>query len=285
MLLVSLHQDSISAIPIRVGYCCPTDSRIVCRENQSENHAWRTRMSDPHPARLSRRSVICVVVSTRRLRDDGRRSDTRGIPASLAGLEVFMSTPLSLLAVRRCVVLGLLCLLTTPVLADSITIGSITFLSQGTWGDPHKAFVLLHLDTTGMTFDEHFQGMAYSLLVRYSRIRLGCRNVHHPSTHVRVARSTLLLSLRVGGLHHVAAGSLAIPVGERAAVYPRDKLHDHDGAVARTNLPATGTDGCDRADVRADTGSRTCVVAVGGQWSAGRGRSRVEEEASGAPDS
>jgi PEP-CTERM motif len=75
-----------------------------------------------------------------------------------------MSTPLSLPAVRRCVVLGLLCLFTTPVLADSITIGSITFLSQGTWGDPHKAFVLLQLDTTGMTFDSYFQSMGYSLL-------------------------------------------------------------------------------------------------------------------------
>jgi uncharacterized membrane protein len=40
-----------------------------------------------------------------------------------------MSTSFAWPAVRRFVVLGLFCLLTTPVFVDSITIGSITFLS------------------------------------------------------------------------------------------------------------------------------------------------------------
>jgi hypothetical protein len=76
-----------------------------------------------------------------------------------------MSTPLFVLAVRRSVVLGLLCLFATPVLADSITIGSITFLSQGTWGNPRKSIVEIHLDTTGITYDAYALGMPYSLFV------------------------------------------------------------------------------------------------------------------------
>ncbi len=76
-----------------------------------------------------------------------------------------MATSLSLPALRRSAVLGLLCFFTSPLLADSITIGSITFLSQGTWGNPRKSIVEIHLDTTGITYDAYALGMPYSLFV------------------------------------------------------------------------------------------------------------------------
>jgi len=76
-----------------------------------------------------------------------------------------MSTSFAWPAVRRFFVLGLFCLLTTPVFADSITIGSITFLSQGTWGNPRKSIVAIQLDTTGVTYDAYALGLPYSLLL------------------------------------------------------------------------------------------------------------------------
>jgi hypothetical protein len=76
-----------------------------------------------------------------------------------------MSTSFAWPAVRRFVVLGLFCLLTTPVFAGSITIGSITFLSQGTWGNPRKSIVAIQLDTTGVTYDAYALGLPYSLFV------------------------------------------------------------------------------------------------------------------------
>ena len=76
-----------------------------------------------------------------------------------------MSTSFAWPAMRRFVVLGLFCLLTTPVFADSITIGSITFLSQGTWGNPRKSIVAIQLDTTGVTYDAYALGLPYSLLL------------------------------------------------------------------------------------------------------------------------
>jgi hypothetical protein len=75
-----------------------------------------------------------------------------------------MSTSFAWPAVRRFVVLGLFCLLTIPVFADSITIGSITFLSQGTWGNPRKSIVAIQLDTTGVTYDAYALGLPYSLV-------------------------------------------------------------------------------------------------------------------------
>ena len=75
-----------------------------------------------------------------------------------------MSTSFAWPAVRRFAVLGLFCLLTTPVFADSITIGSITFLSQGTWGDPRRSIVTIQLDTTGITYDAYALGLPYSLV-------------------------------------------------------------------------------------------------------------------------
>ena len=74
-----------------------------------------------------------------------------------------MSKPLSLPGVWSSLVLGLFCLLATPVLADSITIGSITFLSQGTWGNPRKSIVSISLDTTGVTYDAYMPGLPYPL--------------------------------------------------------------------------------------------------------------------------
>ncbi len=75
-----------------------------------------------------------------------------------------MSTSFAWPAVRRFAVLGLFCLLTTPVFADTITIGSITFLSQGTWGDPRKSIVAIQLNTTGITYDAYALGLPYSLV-------------------------------------------------------------------------------------------------------------------------
>lgn len=76
-----------------------------------------------------------------------------------------MSTSLAWSAARRWAVLGLFCLLTTPAVANSITIGSITFLSQGTWGNPRKSIVTIQLDTTGVSYDAYMPGLPYSLLL------------------------------------------------------------------------------------------------------------------------
>ena len=66
-------------------------------------------------------------------------------------------------AARRWAVLGLLMLFAVPAFADSITIGTLTFLSNGTWGNPMKSIVVLQLNTTGMTFDPMIPGMPYVL--------------------------------------------------------------------------------------------------------------------------
>jgi hypothetical protein len=71
---------------------------------------------------------------------------------------------------RRWSVLGLLCLLTVPAFANSITIGSVTLLSQGTPGNPIKSILALELNTTGITYDAYVPGLPYSLLfgIEYS---------------------------------------------------------------------------------------------------------------------
>lgn len=75
-----------------------------------------------------------------------------------------MRTRLSRPTARRWAVLALLCLVAAPAFADSITIGTLTFLSQGTWGNPMKSIMTFGLNTTGMTFDPYVPGFGYALV-------------------------------------------------------------------------------------------------------------------------
>jgi hypothetical protein len=66
--------------------------------------------------------------------------------------------------VRRWALLFALLLLTAPAFANSITIGSLTFLGSGDPNNPHKTLFSLQLNTQGLTFDNHIPGMPYSLV-------------------------------------------------------------------------------------------------------------------------
>jgi len=68
-----------------------------------------------------------------------------------------MRTRLSRPTWRRWAVLALLGLVAAPAFADSI--GSLTLLSAGTWGNPMKPVTALQLNTAGMTFDAMIPGM------------------------------------------------------------------------------------------------------------------------------
>lgn len=86
-----------------------------------------------------------------------------------------MSALMSWQTVRRGAQLFVLLLLTAPAFADSITIGSVTFLGSGDPNVPHKAVFLLQLNTEGLTFDEHIPGMPYAMVfdVQFSGWDLG----------------------------------------------------------------------------------------------------------------
>jgi hypothetical protein len=74
-------------------------------------------------------------------------------------MSVLMSRP----SVRRWPLLFALLLLTAPAFADSITIGSVTFLGTSDPNHPAKARFLLQLNTQGITFDRYFRDRPYSL--------------------------------------------------------------------------------------------------------------------------
>jgi PEP-CTERM motif-containing protein len=64
-----------------------------------------------------------------------------------------MSALLSWPTLRRWPLLFALLLLTAPAFADSITIGSLTFLDSDNPSNPQRAFFLLQLNTQGLTFN------------------------------------------------------------------------------------------------------------------------------------
>lgn len=67
-----------------------------------------------------------------------------------------MSGLMSWPAVRRWPLLFALLLLTAPVFADSITIGSLTYVGTGVPDSPRKAKFELYLNTEGLTFYRDF---------------------------------------------------------------------------------------------------------------------------------
>lgn len=75
-----------------------------------------------------------------------------------------MSALMSRPAVRRWPLLFALLLLTAPAFANSITIGSVTFLGSSDPNHPAKGPFLLQLNTQGITFDRYFRGWPYSLV-------------------------------------------------------------------------------------------------------------------------
>jgi PEP-CTERM motif len=75
-----------------------------------------------------------------------------------------MSALISWPPVRRWPLLFALFLLTAPAYANSITIGSVTFLGSGDPNNPRKGVFLLQLNTEGRTFDSHFRGLPYPLI-------------------------------------------------------------------------------------------------------------------------
>jgi hypothetical protein len=74
-----------------------------------------------------------------------------------------MSDLFSWPAVRRWALLFALLLLTAPAFADSITIGSLTYLDSASPGNPQMALFLLQLNTQGLTFDSK-TGLPYALV-------------------------------------------------------------------------------------------------------------------------
>jgi hypothetical protein len=66
-------------------------------------------------------------------------------------------------AFRSCLPILLLFLLTAPAFANSITIGTLTYVGWGTWGNPPKAMMILQLNTSGMIFDSYVLALPYSL--------------------------------------------------------------------------------------------------------------------------
>jgi hypothetical protein len=74
-----------------------------------------------------------------------------------------MSALLSWPAVRRWPLLFVLFLLTAPAFANSITIGSLTFLGTSDATSPHKPMFLLELNTQGVTFDSYAPEWPYPL--------------------------------------------------------------------------------------------------------------------------
>jgi PEP-CTERM motif len=69
-----------------------------------------------------------------------------------------MSVLKSWLASRRWPLLFALLLLTAPVFADSITIGSLTYVGTGVPDSPRKAKFELYFNTEGLTFYNGFPG-------------------------------------------------------------------------------------------------------------------------------
>jgi hypothetical protein len=65
---------------------------------------------------------------------------------------------------RSWLLLLLLFLLTAPAFADSMTIGTLTYVGWGTWGNPSKSMMILQLSTPGPIFDSHMSEMPYSLV-------------------------------------------------------------------------------------------------------------------------
>ncbi len=75
-----------------------------------------------------------------------------------------MSAQRSRPALRSWLLPLFLFLLTAPALANSITIGTATYIGWGTWGNPSKTMLVLQLDTQGLIFDSHVPEFPYSLL-------------------------------------------------------------------------------------------------------------------------
>ena len=66
-------------------------------------------------------------------------------------------------AIRRRLLLFLLFLFTAQAFANSITIGTLTFLGTSDPSDPHKPMFVLALNTQGVTFDSHASEWPYPL--------------------------------------------------------------------------------------------------------------------------
>jgi hypothetical protein len=76
-----------------------------------------------------------------------------------------MSIPKSWLANRRWPLVFALLLLTAPAFADSITIGSLTYLGSGDPNHPSKSKFALQLNTEGLTFYRDFPGWQVPLIL------------------------------------------------------------------------------------------------------------------------
>jgi PEP-CTERM motif-containing protein len=76
-----------------------------------------------------------------------------------------MSVPKLWLASRRWPLVFALLLLTAPAFADSITIGSLTYVGWGDPSHPSKAKFVLQLNTEGRTFYRDFPGWQLPLVL------------------------------------------------------------------------------------------------------------------------
>lgn len=84
--------------------------------------------------------------------------------------------------------------LTARAVADSITIGSATYIGWGSWGNPSKTMLTLQLDTRGLIFDRYITRTAVSPGVQRKCLRLDGKGRNQP-TDEHTHRSTVLLSV------------------------------------------------------------------------------------------
>lgn len=105
-----------------------------------------------------------------------------------------------------------LLLLTAPAVADSITIGSATYIGWGSWGKPSKAMLTLQLDTRDLIFDRYILGLQYPLAFNvnvYGWMGKG----RDQSTDQHFHRSTILLSVRNDRVYHEPDRHVPLPPG------------------------------------------------------------------------
>jgi hypothetical protein len=138
----------------------------LLRLRRSPTAVPRSSSSRTDILRLSPLHVTHVLACRPYPHNDGQRNDTRGVfsPASLASLEVPISALRSRPALRKWLLLLVLVVLTDPALADSITIGTATYIGHGSWGHPSKTMLAVYLDTRGLIFDSSMPSLPYSLL-------------------------------------------------------------------------------------------------------------------------
>jgi len=173
-------------------------------------------------------------------------------------------------------------LLTAPAVADSITMGSATYIGWGSWGNPSKTTLTLQLDTRGLIFDRYIPGLQYPLAFNVNVYGWMGRVETNPPTSILIDPpyfcpcETIVFTMSLIDTlpFRLANGQLFTP-NSTITVAPR--------AVARTALRAAGTDREHRPDLAADTHPRTSIIVIVWKRPAGNRRGGVPKAPRVAP--